>query len=98
MSDTEQLWMDSYGFIYSADGKRLLKGGNVEGAYWIPEGVEKIDRLAFVGCKYEDLHIPYTCKVNEWAMEEWPVYGSERVQGCIWPWEKPYSEKDGAPD
>jgi hypothetical protein len=23
--------MDSYGFVYSADGKRLLKGGNVKG-------------------------------------------------------------------
>ena len=35
MNDTDQLWMDSYGFIYSADGKRLLKGASVEGAYWL---------------------------------------------------------------
>lgn len=91
-------WTDEQGFVYSQDRKRLLKAAPEWKEYWIPEGVEKIDRLAFVGCKYEDLHIPYTCKVNEWPMEEWPVYGSERVQGCIWPWEKPYSEKDGAPD
>lgn len=38
INNTDQLWMDSFGFIYSADGKRLLKGANVQGAYWIPEG------------------------------------------------------------
>ena len=37
MNDTDQLWIDSYGFVYSVDGKRLLKGASVEGAYWIPE-------------------------------------------------------------
>ena len=37
----ERLWMDSHGFVYSGDGKRLLKGANVKGAYWIPEGVEQ---------------------------------------------------------
>ena len=31
MEDTDRLWMDGYGFVYSADGKRLLKGANVEG-------------------------------------------------------------------
>jgi hypothetical protein len=87
-------WTDEYGFVYSQDRKRLLKAPPEWKEYWIPEGVEKIDRLAFIGCKYEDLHIPYTCKTEEWPLEECPVYGSERVQGCIWPWEKPYSEKN----
>lgn len=41
--------MDSYGFIYLADGKRLLKGASVDGAYWIPEGVEEIDPGALIG-------------------------------------------------
>ena len=26
----ERLWIDSYGFVYSGDGKRLLKGANVK--------------------------------------------------------------------
>lgn len=84
-------WIDEYGFVYSQDRKRLLKAAPKVKEYWIPEGVEKIDRLAFDHCVFEDLHIPYTCK-----MEEWPVFGNERIQGCIWLWEKPYSEKDGA--
>lgn len=57
---SDQLWMDSYGFVYSADGKRLLKGGNVKGAYWIPEGVEEIDPGALIGCKIGTLHVPWT--------------------------------------
>ena len=60
MSDTDQLWMDSYGFVYSADGKRLLKGANVEGAYWIPEGVEEIEPGALIGCRIGTLHVPWT--------------------------------------
>ena len=89
-------WTDEQGFVYSQDRKRLLKAAPEWKEYWIPEGVEKIDRLAFIGCKYEDLHIPYTCKMDDWPVDEWPVYGSDRVQGCIWPWEKPYSEKEGS--
>ena len=86
-------WTDEQGFVYSQDRKRLLKANSIK-EYWIPEGVEKIDRLAFHYCIFEDLHIPYTCKMSEWPVEEWPVFGNERIQGCIWPWEKPYSEKD----
>ena len=29
--EDERLWLDSYGFVYSGDGKRLLKGANVRG-------------------------------------------------------------------
>ena len=43
MDDSDRLWMDAFGFVYSGDGKRLLKGANVKGAYWIPEGVEEIE-------------------------------------------------------
>ena len=88
-------YVDEQGFVYSQDRKRLLKAAPKVKEYWIPEGVEKIDRLAFHHCIFEDLHIPSTCKMDEWPVEEWPVFGNERIQGCIWPWEKPYSEKDG---
>ena len=91
-------WTDEQGFVYSQDRKRLLKAPPKFKEYWIPEGVEKIDRLAFDHCLFEDLHIPYTCRMDDWPKEEWPVFGNERIQGCIWPWEKPYSEKDGEPD
>ena len=53
-------WTDDYGFVYSQDRKRLLKAANAE-IYKIPEGVESIDRLAFVHCIIKELHIPYTC-------------------------------------
>ena len=66
MEDTDQLWMDNYGFIYSADGKRLLKGASVEGAYWIPEGVEEIEPDALIGCKIGTLHVPWTAHVHEY--------------------------------
>lgn len=91
-------YVDEQGFVYSQDRKRLLKAAPKVKEYWIPEGVEKIDRLAFHHCIFEDLHIPSTCKMDEWPVEEWPVFGNERIQGCIWPWEKPYSEKDGCPE
>ena len=84
-------WTDEHGFVYSQDRKRLLKAASV-GTYWIPEGVESIDRLAFVHCTFEELHIPYTCNIVKLPVEEYPIFGSERVQGCIYPWDKPYSE------
>ena len=80
-------YVDEYGFVYSQDRKRLLKAAPKVKEYWIPEGVEKIDRLAFHHCVFEDLHIPSTCRMEEWPVEEWPVWGNERIQGCIWPWE-----------
>lgn len=77
-------YVDEYGFVYSQDRKRLLKAAPKVKEYWIPEGVEKIDRLAFHHCVFEDLHIPSTCKMEDWPVEEWPVWGNERIQGCIW--------------
>ena len=84
-------WTDDYGFVYSQDRKRLLKAANAE-IYKILEGVESIDRLAFVHCIIKELHIPYTCNLEKLSPEECPVFGSERVQGCIYPWDKPYSK------
>jgi hypothetical protein len=60
---SDQLWIDSFGFVYSADGKRMLKGANVEGAYWIPEGVEEIDSGALIGCKIGTLHVPRSVRL-----------------------------------
>lgn len=76
-------YVDEQGFVYSQDRKRLLKAASKVKEYWIPEGVVKIDRLAFVHCVFEDLHIPSTCKMEEWPVEEWPVWGNERVRGIV---------------
>ena len=84
---------DEFGFVYSKDHKKLLKAVSTK-TYRIPEGVEKIDRLAFVNCVFEDLHIPYTCNIDDLSTDEYPIFGNERVQGSIWPWEKPYDQED----
>lgn len=84
-------WTDEKGFVYSQDRKRLLKAANV-GIYKIPEGVERIDRLAFVHCIFEELHVPHTCNLEKLPINECPVFGSERVQGCVYFWDKPYPE------
>lgn len=84
---------DEYGFVYSKDHKKLLKAVSTK-TYSIPEGVEKIDRLAFVNCVFEVLHVPYTCKLAELSDDEYPIFGNERFQGCIWPWDKPYDQED----
>ena len=83
-------WTDDYGFVYSHDRKRLLKAASVK-EYYIPEGVEKIERLAFVGTTFETLNIPYTCHFQRpsstgaiislknipfSAATEWPVKSS----------------------
>lgn len=86
-------WTDEYGFVYSKDRKRLLKAANVD-KYWIPEGVEKIDRLAFVGCIFEELNIPYTCNLENLSVEECPIFGNEKIQGCILDWDRPYSQEE----
>lgn len=88
---------DEYGFVYSRDGKCLLKAATVE-TYWIPEGVEHIDRLAFVGCTFETLNVPYTCKIDELSAEKYPIFGSERVQGCVLTWDRPYDHEDEIDD
>lgn len=96
MNDTDQLWIDSNGFIYSADGKRLLKGASVEGAYWIPEGVEEIDPEALIGCRIGTLHVPWTAHVHEYDQlvfskneEE-----NEEMMPAVYFWTKEYANRD----
>lgn len=88
---------DEYGFVYSQDYKRLLQAATVK-TYWIPEGVEHIDHLAFVGCTFETLNVPYTCKLDELSAEEYPIFGSDRVQGCVLTWDRPYDQEDEIDD
>lgn len=85
-------WTDEHGFVYSQDRKRLLKAAANVGVYRIPEGVEQIDRLAFVNCTFEDLHIPYTCPMDYLSEEESPVLGSG--QGSVVIWDRPYAQED----
>ena len=82
-------YTDEYGFVYSKDRKRLLKAANV-GKYYIPEGVESIDRLAFVHCVFEELNVPYTCDLQNVPIDEVPIFGSELIQGDVIFWDKPY--------
>lgn len=100
INNTDQLWMDSFGFIYSADGKRLLKGANVQGAYWIPEGVEEIEPGALIGCRIGTLHIPYTAHVHEY---EQLVFSedeeeNEEMMPCVYFWTKEYANRDEETD
>ena len=87
MDDIDRLWMDSYGFVYSTDGKRLLKGANVEGAYWIPEGVEEIEPGALIGCKIGTLHVPWTAHVHEYDQ----LVFSEDEEEWSWRWQDCYT-------
>ena len=88
--------MDGYGFIYSANGKRLLKGTSVEGAYWIPEGVEEIAPGALIGCKIDTLHVPYTAHVHdcEQLVFSKNVEENEELMPCVYFWPKSYSCRD----
>lgn len=92
----DQLWMDSYGFIYSADGRRMLKGASLEGAYWIPEGVEEIEPGALIGCKIGTLHVPCTAHVHE---HDQLVFSedekeNEELMPAVYFWEKDYANRD----
>ena len=89
---------DEHGFVYSRDGKRLLRAAERVEEYWIPEGVEHIERLAFIGCTFDTLHVPTSCSWENRPEAEWPIFGSERVIGCIVFWERPYAEQDNEPD
>jgi len=96
MEDTDRLWMDSYGFVYSSDGKRLLKGANVKGAYWIPEGVEDIEPGALIGCRIDTLHVPWTAHVHE---HDQLVFSedeeeNEEMTPAVYFWTKEYANRD----
>ncbi|MBQ9636663.1 MAG: leucine-rich repeat protein [Prevotella sp.] len=86
------------GFVYSRDGKRLLRAAERVEEYWIPETVEKIERLAFLGCTFDTLHVPMSCSWKFRPEAEWPIFGSDRVIGCIVFWEHPYGEQDTEPN
>ena len=96
MENTDQLWMDSYGFIYSADGKRLLKGASVKGAYWIPEGVEEIEPDALIGCKIVTLHVPWTAHVHEYDQLTFSkdAEENEELMPSVYFWTKEYANRD----
>ena len=100
MMNNDQLWMDSCGFVYSADGRTLLKGSNVDGAYWIPEGVEEIEPEALIGCKIGTLHIPWTAHVHEYeqlVFSKDPVE-NEELMPAVYFWLKDYSCRDEQTD
>ena len=96
MDDSDRLWVDSYGFVYSADGKRLLKGANVEGAYWIPEGVEEIEPEALIGCKIGTLHVPWTAHVHEYDQLVFSedAEENEEMMPAVYFWTKEYANRD----
>lgn len=79
---------DDYGFVYSKDGRRLLKAADAY-EYWIPEGVEHIEKFAFIGCSIETLHISYTCNMDE------DFYLPDSACEI---WDRPYSEMDDIVD
>lgn len=56
--------------------------------------MERIERLAFIGCLFETLHVPYTCRLDQVSEDDYPVFGSERVAGCVIEWDKPYAMED----
>ena len=96
MGDTDRLWMDGYGFVYSADGKRLLKGANVEGAYWIPEGVEEIELGALIGCRIGTLHVPWTAHVHDYDQLVFSedAEENEELMPAVHFWLKEYANRD----
>lgn len=92
LRDIEDGYVDDMGFVYSKDKKRLLRAAPEVKEYRIPDGVEKIERLAFIGCRFETIHVPYTCKLELLSDEEYPIFGSERVVGDVVQWNKPYNK------
>lgn len=97
--EIEEGTTDSQGLVYSQDGKRLLRATNTYmETYVIPEGVEKIERLAFLGRTFGTLHVPYTCPLYTLPEAERPIFGSERVEGCVVDWNRPYAEADEIED
>ena len=96
----DSLWMDRYGFIYSGDGRRLLKGASVKGAYWIPEGVEEIAPGALIGCEIGTLHVPYTAHVHDCdqlVFSDDPEE-NEDMMPVVYFWVKEYATRDEMTD
>lgn len=93
--EIDEGWTDSEGFVYSQDRKRLLRAPDrFIKKYVIPEGVEHIERLAFLGRAFDTLHVPYTCNIRK----DRPILGSSRNRGIILTWNRPYAEADEIED
>ena len=57
-------WKDEFGAVYSQDRKRLLRGADVP-EYYILDGTEYVERLAFVGFKsLNKLYFPPSCPME----------------------------------
>jgi len=91
----EEIVTDDDGAVFALieNGRMMVKVPNVK-TYRIPEGVERIERLAFIGCRFETLHVPYTCRLDQVYGDDCPIFGSERIAGCVIEWDEPYSMQD----
>ena len=87
-------WTDEYGYIYSHDRKTLLRASRRKREYFILEGCEKIERTAFLGCRFETVHVPYTCNLDKVDASEYPIFGNDRISGCVVQWHVPYADQD----
>lgn len=91
-------WTDDYGYIYSKDRKTLLRAARKKREYFIMEGCEKIARTAFLGCRFATVHVPYTCNLDKLEASEYPIFGNDRISGCVVQWHVPYAEQDSETD
>ena len=86
----KQIWTDSFGGIYTADKKRLLKVPDVR-RYRIVEGCEETDEHAFEGCKVlECLYVPqsYSGQAAEDTFNNMPF-----TVGNYCVWDRPYIDE-----
>lgn len=62
-------WKDSYGVLFTADRKKLIKADKALTTYHIPEGVEIICRSAFAFCRQlESVTLPSSVRIiGVWA-------------------------------
>ena len=90
MNDNKNTWTDSFGGIYTADKKRLLKVPNVK-RYRIVEGCEETDEHAFDECKVlESLYMPVSFSEDE--VDKTLSIMPESVD-YVCAWDRPYVEE-----
>lgn len=88
--DNKKMWTDSFGGIYTADKKRMLKVPNVK-RYRIVEGCEETDEHAFDECKVlESLYMPVSYSEEE--VDKTLSIMPESVDN-VCAWDKPYVEE-----
>lgn len=84
-------WRDEFGAVYSQDRKRLLQVADVK-EYYILEGVEYVERTAFVKAeKLKKLHFPYTWRYGG-AMTEGVKMGNGKYIAIIRFHDRPYKK------